>query len=88
MLAQLLLQFQKQVSLSSIRLTNGTTTTADIVNATNRAARSIDSAVKNMSLLPLGADVSNVAAGNGVGGKRTDVWTSDCIHYIIRSQTL
>ncbi|XP_049304933.1 ATP-binding cassette sub-family C member 4 isoform X1 [Bactrocera dorsalis] len=56
-LAQLLMQFQKQVSLSSNRSANTTTTATDIVNATSRAIRSIDAAVKNMSLLS--ADVGN-----------------------------
>ncbi|XP_049304937.1 ATP-binding cassette sub-family C member 4 isoform X3 [Bactrocera dorsalis] len=50
-LAQLLMQFQKQVSLSSNRSANITTTATEIVNATSRAIRSIDAAVKNMSLL-------------------------------------
>lgn len=83
-LAQLLMQFQKQVSVSSIRLANATTTTADIVNARSRAVRSIDTAVNKLwFLLSLAADV-------GGGGKCTDVWTLHYkyMHYIISSHTL
>ncbi|XP_050316874.1 ATP-binding cassette sub-family C member 4 [Bactrocera neohumeralis] len=61
-LAQLLMQFQKQVSLSSNRSANTTTTATEIVNATSRAIRSIDASVKNISLLS-----ADVAAGNAGG---------------------
>nr|XP_014085546.1 multidrug resistance-associated protein 4 [Bactrocera oleae]XP_014085548.1 multidrug resistance-associated protein 4 [Bactrocera oleae]XP_036229160.1 multidrug resistance-associated protein 4 [Bactrocera oleae]XP_036229161.1 multidrug resistance-associated protein 4 [Bactrocera oleae] len=66
-LAQLLMQFQKQVSVSSIRLANATTTTADIVNARSRAVRSIDTAVNKLwFLLSLAADVGGGASSNTV----------------------
>ncbi|XP_004519652.1 multidrug resistance-associated protein 4 [Ceratitis capitata] len=64
-LAQLLMQFQKQVAPASIRMSD-VNTTDELVNATKRAVRSIDSAMKSMSLLSLAADVGG--AGAGVGG--------------------
>ncbi|XP_054082256.1 ATP-binding cassette sub-family C member 4 [Zeugodacus cucurbitae] len=72
-LAQLLMQFQKQVSPPSDRLANATTITDNIVNATSRAVRSIDSAMKSMSLSSLVADVGGVAAGNGGGASSNTV---------------
>ncbi|XP_036325235.1 multidrug resistance-associated protein 4-like [Rhagoletis pomonella] len=68
-LAQLLMQFQKQNAPTSVRMTNVTTGTEDVIaNATSRTVRSIEAAtMKNMSLLSLVTDIG-VGAGSG-GGK-------------------
>lgn len=71
-LAQLLMQFQKSVRPTSIRMTNATAADA-IVNATSRAARSIDSVMKNMSLLSLVTDIGMGAGSGGASSNTIDV---------------
>ncbi|XP_036327746.1 multidrug resistance-associated protein 4-like isoform X1 [Rhagoletis pomonella] len=71
-LAQLLMQFQKQNAPTSVRMTNVTTGTEDVIaNATSRTVRSIEAAaMKNMSLLSLVTDIG-VGAGSGGASSNT-----------------
>ncbi|XP_017485264.1 PREDICTED: multidrug resistance-associated protein 4-like [Rhagoletis zephyria] len=75
-LAQLLIQFQKQNASTSILTPNGTTDTEDVIaNATSRAAPSIESAaIKNTtSLLTLVTDIGVSAGSGGASSSTTDV---------------